>query len=265
MTETKQEDKFTLEDAENDGKIKREAGVEMKKVASREYGELFEMFADVCDGKGVDPKTVLGDGVLKAIRDEDFAERLSSVEIDMSAVKGGSMRIEDAKMMTEFAEELGIDQSSGEDAWLEETVKERIMSKTSSPVPDIPNRGGGAEREVSEGVRQDIENLSRQVNRLAEQVDDGQESSGNSDSKKDTDELFESVGDSSPDEPEKVVEVEEEEVDKEEDVDEDETSTEPGSSFEDMETEEDDGEVNQVDEDDIEELVSSVEGGEEDE
>lgn len=191
---------FTMEDAENDGKIKREAGPEMAKVASREFGELFEMFSQVCKDRGLEPKTVLADGVLKAIKDESFAERISQVEINMRELKKGSIRKEDAKMLQNFAEELGINDDGGSDDWLEETVKERIQSKTQSPMSQLTEASSRREGGDSGELARELNRLTSKIDEIERKVEESETSTTETEDKQDTDELFDgltSEGDSS--------------------------------------------------------------------
>jgi len=203
---------FTIEDAENDGKIKREVAPDMARVAATQYGELYEMFEQVCEDKGIEPKVVLSDGILKAVKDEAFAERIAQVDIDMSAIKKGDLRLEDARMLMQFSKELGLDESD-DDHWLRDTVKERIQSKTQSPMAPIARQRQEESRNTDPEVQSQISNLAQQVENLSQKVGEQGEAREQSSSsgKKDVDEVFGDV-DSGSDEGD-VVEEEQEDVD----------------------------------------------------
>jgi hypothetical protein len=161
------DDMFTLDDAENDGKIKREAGTEMAKVARRTGGELFQMFEEVCADKGMDPWQVLGDAVVRALNDEDFSKSLAETEVDMSEVKAGQLRMEDAEFVKEFAEKMGLDAEEDQDDWLEDLFKERLEAKTKSPMMGLANQPNAE-------VQDEINEIKEQVDRITEHMADSQ-------------------------------------------------------------------------------------------
>lgn len=179
--------KFTAKDAENDGLIKREVGREMAKVARTNSQQLFEYFEQVCDHEGRDPWKVLGDGVVRALNDETVAESVAAIDIDMSKVDGGRTRVEDAKFVKELASELGLEQDSGH--WIEETVRDRIKSKTESPIPTLE---GGQQGAGDPELRRELQEVKSQMNELMGAMD-GETQSSSSEGK-DVDDLFDGVG-----------------------------------------------------------------------
>jgi len=182
------DDTFTMADAENDGLIKREVGGEMERVARRDSKKLFELFEQVCDHEGREPWKVLGDGVVRALNDETVAESIAAVDIDMSKVETNQTRLEDAKFVKELSSELGLDESGSN--WIEDTVRERIRSKTESPIPQLD---GQVQQSADADVRQELEQVKSQMNELMGAIKDEPQSS--SSEGKDVDELFEGVAD----------------------------------------------------------------------
>jgi len=251
------EGKFTIEDAENDGLIKREVGPEMEKVANREFNELYDMFMQVCEDKGMDPQTVLSDGVLRAIKDKGFSERIANLEVNMSSLKSGDLRRQDAKMLKDFAEELGLDENSSDFGWLEDTVRDRIQSKTSSPIQSVTRQRREGD-EPSDEMKKLMAELNDNVSRLAQKVDEGNSGQGNE--RKDIDEVF--GGSEEQDEP-----VVEEEMSKEDET-EDKSSNPIEDAGEDSAGEDffnTDVEVNEEDNEEDGEIAGSQDGVIEDE
>jgi hypothetical protein len=158
---------FTEEDAENDGEIKRYVGKQCSQVAAKGTGELYDMFLQVCEDKGLEPWEVIGDHVVRALNDEAHAQRLSGVDVNMSALKRGNMRIEDAQFIKDFAEALGIgldDQDSGSE--LDEIFKQRLKSQLQSPLAGISQEGGGRN---GKPTNEEIQMLRREIQELKNQ------------------------------------------------------------------------------------------------
>lgn len=206
LNRTMSGDTFTIEDAENDGYLKSEVAPQMGRTASMAYGDLYDMFVTVCEDKGMEPEEVLADGLLRAIKDEEFAERLAEVNIDMSSVKRGQARIEDAKFVTEIAEELDLTGDDDGTDPITEAVMERIQSKTSSPVPQIGGRKAGGGGGANEQMAKQIQKLSRKVDTLASQVQGPDVKTGGPSGRKDTDELFSMESEEDTEAPEAVEE-----------------------------------------------------------
>lgn len=187
-------DTFTMEDAENDGRIKREVGSELAKVLKREGGQLWQMFLNVCENQGREPKIVLGEGVVKALNDEAFSEQIADVEIDMTQLRSGELRKEDARFVKELREEFREDEGS-DMSFIDELVEERLKAKTESPIPSV-NRGGAAD----EQTQKEIQDLKRKVDQIASEVSGQPEQVDTADQKRDLDDIFSGSGEK--DEPE---------------------------------------------------------------
>lgn len=284
-------DMFTIEDAENDGKIKQEVGPDMVRVAARQNQELFEMFENVCQDKGMDPQQVLSDGILRAIKNPDFAERISMIDVDMASVKKGDLRVEDAKLLREFSEQLGIDVEDN-DSWLEDTVRERLQAKTASPLDGLGGRGRDAKPSENGEVSEQMGVLTEKIDQLEQRLEEGGEKIEDTGGKerKNVDSLFDDGDDSEPGSTDIETDSVVDDVDdREEDVDEAEATgsegeedtgihidmggegveVESGEVDEDVTVEELDGEEDAIDDsamDDIgDDMLVGSEGGEEDE
>lgn len=188
---------FTIEDAENDGKIKREVGPNMARVAGMQNAELYEMFEQVCEDKGMEPKDVLADGILRAIKNQEFSERIASIEVNMSSIKKGNLRIEDAKLVKEFSKQLGLDVDENDD-WLEQTVRERLQAKTSSPLGQIQDRRGQNGQAANGDIQEQMSKMAQEIQRLSQQIEGSGESNVDvqEDSKQEVDDIFSGGGES---------------------------------------------------------------------
>lgn len=151
---------FTEEDAKNDGRVKREAGQEAWRVASRNSGRLAQMFQNVCENEiGREPKNVLGDAILRALDDPDFSERLAKLDIDMSKIEQGRVSREDAEMVMDMAEAFGFNTDNNDKDFVDEIVMQRLKSKSGSPIPRLNNR----QEDISNN---DIQELKREIRDL---------------------------------------------------------------------------------------------------
>lgn len=155
------EGKFTEDDVDNDGEIKSYAGKQAAQVASRQNSDLYRMFVNVCEEKGLEPWEVLGDHIVRALNNEDHAGMLANTEVNMSKLKQGNIRVEDAKLLREFAEELGVgfgDSSSDDE--LEEIFKARLKSKLESPFSSV---AGGGSDVTDESLKDEVRMLRSEI------------------------------------------------------------------------------------------------------
>lgn len=159
---------FTLDDAEDEGKIKREISAQLAGVANRENPEWFGAFENVCRENGQDPGTVLADMAVRAINDDQYASEILDTEVNRSVLETGENRIEDAKQVMEVADELGLNESS--DSMVDKIIERRLEATASSPFDEIDrnkNGGGGNSGANSEEVKQ----LRRQVQQLQQRLE----------------------------------------------------------------------------------------------
>lgn len=195
------QEKFTIEDADNDGRIKREVGKQLAANAKRSNSRLWEMFQEVAEHEGREPWEILGDGALRALNDEDFSEQLANLEVDMSEVMAGQLRIEDAKFVQEFFAELGLNDEQEDDDWLEDTVRQRLQASTSSPIPRLDKGKGKRDPEME----RELQRLQSQVDSLQSQLSEERAKSGQVGRQQSVDEVF-SEEPEAPEAPEAVQE-----------------------------------------------------------
>jgi len=194
-----QQDKFTEEDIEDDGRIKRVCGRKLANIARRKSPELFEYFKEVCDEKGVTPEDRFGHMVILALEDEGVRDELFYQEVNISQVKAQDMKMDDVELVMELADTLGIDFGGGrEKDAIDRLVEKRIESVGSGPLSEVSESvsdGGGSSDELEE-VKERLDRLSKQV---AEQDSSSkQESNGKSEetssvdssNEKDLDDVF---------------------------------------------------------------------------
>ena len=156
--------KFTESDAENDGLVKREAGQQLNSVLARESGELYTKFREYCDNIGRDPSIVLGDMVLRAIRNEEFAQELAGTVVNVEKLNRGEVKKEDLEMVTDIIEKFSDDQESGRDP-IDKMLEERLDAVGQGPL------GAMNEQRQQNGRAKDqrIRELERQIEELKQQ------------------------------------------------------------------------------------------------
>lgn len=162
----KYEGEFTMDDAENDGLIKRHVGKQMASNLMRQAPQMYDYLEAVAQEKGQEPWEVLGDHVVRALNNEDHAGRISAVDIDMSKLKSNQLRIEDAKFIKEFSQELGIDEGEDEGDWVEDMVMDRVKAKNESPIPRLNN--GKSQKDVDPEVRQELDQMKKEMRQLTD-------------------------------------------------------------------------------------------------
>lgn len=172
------EGKFTEDDVDNDGEIKRYAGKQAAQVASRQSSDLYQMFEKVCENKGLDPWQVLGDHIVRALNNEEHAGMLSNIDVNMSKLQKGSIRVEDAKLLREFAEQLGIGfgEDDGDDE-LEDIFKQRIRSQLQSPFAGVTDQTASSEKKA----------LQNEILRLRKEIEEMKEGEGSTGERKTVD------------------------------------------------------------------------------
>lgn len=126
---------FTEEDIENDGLIKREAGSQLASIARRESPELFSYFEEVCRHRGRDPEDILGERVIRAIENDEYAEKVFTTEINMSQIQANDIREEDIEYVETLFDKLGLNESKEHP--VKEAIHQRIESQVGSPVSGI--------------------------------------------------------------------------------------------------------------------------------
>lgn len=196
---------FTENDISNTGKLKREAGAEAFKIASREQAKLFSMFEEVCEANGQDPRTVLGDMIVRAINSDEYANAVFDEVVEIEKLNTDQMRTEDAKLVRELFDALGLDED-GDDDLVDEMVRDRFEAATSGPMGMMVQEGqnGGGSQMVSSqtGAGDDVKELKREIEELkselrgekenGEDEEDGQDTLA--DEKKGVDDLFDDDG-----------------------------------------------------------------------
>lgn len=208
------EEKFTMADADDDGKIKKEAGSTMASVAKRESPKLWQAFEQVCQDRGVDPGHVLGGKALRALEDAGYAEDLARKDIDLSILGRSEMKIEDVQYVMNLADELGINEEQ-EDPIME-LVDQRIRSAGSTPLSEF-TQGEERSQEVDRRLAQQLERFDKRLSKIEQAaVDEPVETSGDGE-RQEIDDLFDEGevqegGSSEPSDGHDVTEVDDEEV-----------------------------------------------------
>jgi hypothetical protein len=151
---------FTEEDAQNDGKIKKEAGSTMAQVAAKEGGELYDAFIEVCNESGQAPSEVLGDYLVRALNNEGFSERVLQTEIDMMTIRADELRKEDLEFVKEIADEFGL-MPDNEPHPIRKLVERRLEAKGGGPLSSLSGGNGD-----SNGQGKDIDRLEARMNRM---------------------------------------------------------------------------------------------------
>lgn len=161
---------FTEEDAENDGLIKREVGQQLNSTLSRKGGKLYQKFMDWCEENDRRPSEVLGDMALRAMRNEDFAQTLSSTTVDMSGLERQSIRREDLELITDMIEQLGVDESGGDKTMeaVDRMIEQRIEAMGSGPLGGMS--GNKSNGDSSGGSGREIQRLEKKIERIEQAV-----------------------------------------------------------------------------------------------
>lgn len=124
---------FTEADAENDGLIKREVGKQLKSIAARELPQLYQHFERVANARGREPADILGERVVRALEDEEYAERLFNTQVNLMELEKDNIRKDDIEFVQDLAESLGLNEEQQDDP-INRLVMERIESRTKTPL-----------------------------------------------------------------------------------------------------------------------------------
>lgn len=154
---------FTESDAENDGLVKREAGQQLNSVLARESGELYTKFREYCDELGLDPSIVLGDMVLRAIRNEEFAQEVAGTVVNVEKLNRGKVKREDLEMVTDIIEQFSGNSDGGQDP-IDDMLEERLSAVGQGPlgaVNDQRQQNGSAKDQRIRELEQQIQELKR--------------------------------------------------------------------------------------------------------
>lgn len=199
---SEQTNKFTEEDIDNDGRIKRECGVKLRNIAKRNAPELYDAFAKVCDEKGVRPEDRFGHMVILALEDEGFAEELFYQEVDLSVIKGNQMAMEDVELVMDLADKLDIGEDNNQEDPIDELIRKRIESVGGSSLSGLSD----TIEDATEGDSSDeeLKTIKNQLTELTKKVEDNIDGETDEDSEdadvstesedRDLDEVFGSEG-----------------------------------------------------------------------
>jgi len=155
---------FTESDAENDGLVKREAGQQLNSVLARESGELYTKFRKYCDKIGREPSTVLGDMILRAIQNDDYAQDVASTVVDVERLNSGEVKKEDLEMVTDIIQQFSDQEEQGRDP-VDKMLEERLSAVGQGPL-------GAVEEQRQQGSAtkdKKIRDLERQIEELKQQ------------------------------------------------------------------------------------------------
>jgi len=152
---------FTEEDAENDGKVKREAGEELHSVLARESGELYSKFREWCEENGRDPTKVIGDMILRGVKNEGYAENVATTTIDLASLNRQQIREEDLNLVHNLINEFTEDQDDSNDP-IDRLIEQRLQAIGNGPMSGL--------QDTVDGVAQNQQN-SRNVDRLERKID----------------------------------------------------------------------------------------------
>lgn len=188
---------FTEQDAENDGKIKREVGQQLASVLGRKNSELYRKFLEYCDNYGYDPSTKLGSLALRAMKDDGVAEAIATTTVNVGKLKIGQVRQEDLDMVLDLVDKIDDSDDGGKD-FVDEIVEKRMSALGSGPLGGLTEKreGGGG------GSVDEVRRLEAKIDELQQKIDSAE---------KDTQETEE--------EPNKVIDVRGEAEDEQDEID----------------------------------------------
>lgn len=180
------EEMFTIDDAENDGLIKREVGKQMASNLKRSSPQIWQMLENVCESQDLRPQEVLGDHALRAIRSQEHSEMLADIRVDMSQVNKDQIRIQDAQFIQELSESLGLDEGEDEDP-IDRLIQRRLEAKAG---PMLPGGDRTRRRDIDKGVQKELDTIKQRMGELQERLAERGVDSGSGDSSKSVDDLF---------------------------------------------------------------------------
>jgi hypothetical protein len=156
--------KFTESDAENDGLVKREAGQQLNSVLARESGKLYTKFRAYCEENDLDPSVVLGDMILRSIRNESFAQEVSSTVVDVEQLDKGQIRREDLELVTDIIDQFG-DEEEDEPDPIDQMLQERLSAVGQGPLGNLNQQSNGS----LSGKDRKIQRLEREIEQLKQE------------------------------------------------------------------------------------------------
>lgn len=241
---------FTEEDAMNDGKVREETEPEMISVAKKESPRIFQHFENVCESMDQAPRTVLGNMLIRALNNEEFAQHVLSVDIDISALNSEEITLRDIELVDDIADRFDL-KPDGRKHPVERIIDSRLEAMGGSPFDAVREVGEDAlskRSEVSE-LKAEVSDLQRKLDKALEDSDSGNqrtadsvESSGSrnttSESEKSVDDIFEGMEDDEEEDESEGVSEPSEDVDFDSDMDEYSGDTESFTIAEDEESEE---------------------------
>lgn len=169
---SEEENQFTLEDAENDGRIKKEAGSIMMRTAQRHSPDLYKAFMDVCEDKGLEPNLVFGDALVRALNSEDYANIILNTEVDKSVLNRNNMRMEDVQFVEQIADVLDLKPDQTKDP-IDRLIERRIDNTANAGMGPFGRMMDEDENgDVDDIMREDTEKkeLRREVRELKNEV-----------------------------------------------------------------------------------------------
>lgn len=101
---------FTEEDIGNDALIKEEVGPKLQGLASREQPRILEYYEKLLtEDYGLSVGQDLADMLVRALEDEDFAERILNTEVTLRQARINSIREDDLEFVMELQERFSDD------------------------------------------------------------------------------------------------------------------------------------------------------------
>jgi hypothetical protein len=175
---------FTEEDAKDDGKIKDEASTQMKSVASREKGQIYKHFQNVCEEIGIDPGVLLVDMAIRALESEDYANQILSTEVTLKQARINDIRKDDLEFVREIHDMF--DDGGSSESKLDQMISQQIEQKMQGgPMmqnmfqqsPDTNGESGGDMKQVQQTMQQ----MANQMRQMQERIEEVEGSGGQTD------------------------------------------------------------------------------------
>ena len=190
---------FTKEDAQDDSKLKEEVAPQMQSTAKRTSGKFWKHFRNVAENVDREPKRMLADMLVRALNNQDYADRIENTEVSAEAISKGTYRKEDIELVKELADTFDLTpDTDGGSSLVEDVIEQRLEAVSSSPLDNLSGDDNGGDGDNSRQVRQlqsQIQQLNQQVQDLKSEEQNGEvdvkERQAKSDSgKKSMDDLF---------------------------------------------------------------------------
>jgi len=160
---------FTKEDAQDDSKLKEEVAPQMQSTAKRTSGKFWKHFRNVAENVDRDPKRMLADMLVRALNNQDYADRIENTEVSAGAISKGTYRKEDIELVKELADTFDLTpDTDGGSSLVEDVIEQRLEAVSSSPLDNLSGDDDGSGGDNSRQVRQ----LQSQIQQLNQQVQD---------------------------------------------------------------------------------------------